>query len=184
MKLSAFVVSSILVVIVVLLFAPGAAAQTVTGTHSRQTECFCGGQEGTGIPFCFENAPCTDLTPCATGADCAAGEQCLDADNFCFQAVCVSVCDSLPCTNPGDTAHGFELCLDQAPTMGQWGLITLAALLLLGGALMLRMNGRTARAAIVLVALSVLTGAWAYTSIQANPECGSAESSVLADAGR
>lgn len=186
MKLPAFVVSSAVAVLALLLFAPGASAQSLfSDSHVRQEPCLCAGEEGTGEPFCAEDAPCAGLTACMSSADCPMGERCVDADNFCGQALCAVVCDSLTCTDPGNTTDGFELCPDVAPTMGQWGLIALAALLLLGGALMLRLNGRTARAAMVLIALSVLTGAWAYASIQANPTCGgSAETSVLAELGR
>lgn len=186
MKLSAFAVSSAFIVSAVLLLAPGAEAQTVfSHSNQRQLACFCGGEAGTGTPFCVEDAPCAGIMTCTSTADCGAGEICLDADNFCAQAVCVVVCDSLTCTDPGNTTDGFEICPEEAPTMGQWGLITLAALLLLGGALMLRFNGRTTRAAIVLVALSVLTAAWAYASIQANPKtCSSSEASVVVDIGR
>lgn len=186
MKPSAFAVPLVLVVSAVLLCAPGAEAQTVfSHSQQRQNVCFCGGEVGTGAPVCLEDAFCADLMTCTSTADCGHGEVCLDADNFCTRAVCVVACDSLTCTDPGNTTEGFEICPEEAPTMGQWGLITLAALLLLGGALMLRFSGRTARAAIVLLALSVLTAAWAYASIQANPQtCGSPETSVVADIGR
>ncbi len=186
MKLSAFVVP-VALVFAVLLLAPAAEAQRPFGdSHDRQIPCLCAGEEGTGTPFCSDDErTCSNLTACISSADCAAGELCLDADNGCMEPVCIVVCDAQTCTDPGNITDGFEPCPDVAPTMGQWGLIALAALLLLGGALMLRLNGRAARAAIVLIALSVLAGAWAYASIQASPTCGaSAETSVLADLGR
>jgi len=158
-----------LMIIVGALCVTGAfAQQSASGFQPEGTPCYCVSEEGTNLDVCVNDQLCASAVRCATSADCGAGEVCWRGDNCCGFAICTVECTGgEACAAPAGTCGTYELCVAGVPTLGQWGLVTLAGLIgLIALTVVWRKNRIWTATSFVLLTFAVSLGVYSVRSIR------------------
>jgi len=147
------------------------AQQTASGIETSDPEggltCVCASEEGTNAEGCWGDLACAGAVQCSDSSDCAANETCWRGDNCCGVAICAVTCAATEvCPGPAGTCGTFTLCQAGVPSMGQWGLGSLAVVLLLGAlTLVLSRKGFSTPSAFILLVFALSLGAYSVGSI-------------------
>lgn len=161
----------LIVVVGVLCAGSGFAQESASGIGDFDPEgeiCLCASEEGTNLDGCWEDVFCAGAVQCMDSSDCAANETCWRGDNCCGVPICAVTCTGGEvCENPAGTCGTYEFCVAGVPSMGQWGLASLAVLIGLSALLLIwNKKGFSAPTAFLLLMIGLSLGAYSVHSIR------------------